>query len=108
MKDRIIRVFPTLVDEARVGLARIFDKAIAIRIAKIVDPQQSGLDIRPDRRDRSDIPGSVEIHASKHDKQRRRIDGPVIVPERHFPETRHFAIAAVSYTHLTLPTKRIV
>ena len=73
-------------------MPRIFDKAVSIRVAKRVDPLQTRLDIRPDRGDRFDVPGPVEIHASQHDIERRGIDGAVIEPERHFAQTRHFPV----------------
>ena len=73
-------------------MPRIFDKTVSIRVAEGVDPLQSRLDIRPDRGDRFDIPGPVEIHASQHDIERRGIDGAVIEPERHFAQPRHFPV----------------
>jgi len=92
VENRIIRILPALIDKARRVLPRIFDKAVSIRVAERVDPLQSRVDIRPDRGDRFDIPGPVEIHASQHDIERRGIDGAVIEPERHFAQTRHFPV----------------
>ncbi len=86
------RILPALIDEAHSGLPRIFDKPVPIRVAKPIDPLQSRLDIWPDRGDRFDVPGPVEIHASQHDIERRRIDSPVIEPERHFAQTCHFPV----------------
>src|ERR1019366_1315992 len=57
VKDRIIGILPALINKARSRLPRIFNEAVPIRIAKVGDPLQSRLDIRPDGSDRSDVPG---------------------------------------------------
>src|ERR1700724_3211122 len=92
MENRIVGIFPALIDKARSRLPRIFDKAVPIRIAKRVDPSQSCLDIRPDRVDRSEVSSPVEVHSSQHDKEWRGIDSPVIVSEWHFTKARHFPV----------------
>ena len=47
MKHRIVRIFPALLGQAVRRVARIFDKAVAILVAVMVNPVQGGLNVRP-------------------------------------------------------------
>ena len=47
VKDGIVAVFPTLVDQPIYGLASVFDEAVAILIAVFLDPCKGGLDVGP-------------------------------------------------------------
>ena len=47
VKDRVVEVLPALVDQARFVGAVIFDEAVAIGIARPVDPAQRRFDVRP-------------------------------------------------------------
>ena len=48
MEDRVKRVFPSLIGKAAVRFAVILDKAVAIAVAVLVDPEQRRLDAGPD------------------------------------------------------------
>ena len=41
--DRVLRVLPALVDQAAFCLALVFDEAVAVLVARLLDPAQRGL-----------------------------------------------------------------
>ena len=91
MEDRIDGILPALVHQALFGRPPVFDEAVAIRIARAVDPAERGLDGGPQRGNRRHVAGSLGIKARKQDEQRRRIDAAVVEPERNLAQRRHFA-----------------
>ena len=48
MENRVVRILPTLMDEAVLRLAAIFDEAVAIQVAIAIDPGERALDVWPD------------------------------------------------------------
>ena len=77
------------------GLAVIFDEAVAVAVAVFVDPAQRGLDVRPDLGQGLAIAGALEIHAGEHEEERRRVDRAVVAAERHLAEVGHLAVTAL-------------
>ena len=95
MENRVVRVLPTLIRETILGLAVIFDEAVAVAIPISIDPLQRRFDIRPQQPHRIEVAGAVEIFAEQQHEKRRRIDAAVVAAERYLAQIRHFAV-----THL--------
>ena len=95
MKDRVVGVLPTLVDQAVLVGAMIFDKAVAIGVARSVDPAQRRFDVGPKLAQRLDVAGVLGVEASQHDEQRCRVHTSVIQFERNLPQRGH-----LTATHL--------
>jgi hypothetical protein len=83
MEHRVPGVLPALVDEAAVTAPAILDETVAVGVAVLVDPDDRGLDVRPDRIQRVSIGGVLPVEPGERDEQRRRIDRPVVTRERH-------------------------
>src|SRR5215213_3404043 len=92
MKDRVVRVLPALICEAAHQLPAILHKAVAVAIPELIDPSQRSFYLRPDRLQRLDIPGALEVHSSQQHKERCCIDRPIVPAEGNLPEIRHFSM----------------
>ena len=93
MENRVVRILPSLIREAVLGLAVVFDEAVAVAIPVAIDPSQRGFGIRPQRAHRLEIAGADEIFAEQQHEQRRCIDASVVASERHFAQIGHLAVA---------------
>ena len=93
MEDRVVGVLPALVDQAILVGAVIFDEAVAIGIARSVDPAQRRFNVGPKLAQRLDVAGVLGVKPGQHHEQRRRIHAAVIQLERNLPQRRHFAAA---------------
>src|ERR1019366_10210196 len=93
VEDRIVRILPSLLNQTVVGLPRILYKAIAVLVAVAIDPLQRSQDVRPDLAQKIYIRCALVVSRGEDDKERRSIDGSVIVPEWHFTEARHLTLA---------------
>src|SRR5690348_9562014 len=51
MEDGIIRIFPTLLDQSILGMARILHQTVAVAIAVSVDPGQGAFQVWPNSPD---------------------------------------------------------
>jgi hypothetical protein len=63
MKDRVLCILPTLVNEAVCRSALILDKAIAVLIAELFDLPQRSVYIRPNVSDKRQITGPFVVRA---------------------------------------------
>src|SRR4029079_7358250 len=91
MHDRILRVFPPLMNESFFRAAMIFHKQISVLIAVMIDPVQSERNIGPDAFNEVQITGLVVVGGCKHDKQRGGIYTPIIPTKWNFAEPCNFA-----------------
>ena len=92
MHDGVAGILPTLIDETVRAFAEIFDEAIAVVVAVIVDPAERRFDVRPQVTHRIQIAGALEIIGGEQHEEWRGIGAAVIFPERHFPQHRHLAV----------------
>ena len=106
MEDAVTAILPTLVGQPLVRLARIFDEAVAIPVAIIVDPGERGDDVGPDVPDRVEIAGALIILRGKHHEQWRGINRSIITAERHLAERRHLAAAPLVQDFARLGIRR--
>jgi hypothetical protein len=90
-KHRVVRIFPALVRQPSLGCACVLDESVAIEIALLVDPGQRTLDRRPQLADQHVVAGALRVKAGEHDKQRRRVDAPIVEAEGYLPQRRHLA-----------------
>src|SRR5882757_6728053 len=58
----------------------------------MVDPLERALNVRPNRLDKSAVTRALKVCACQHHKKRRRVDAPVVAPERHLAQDGHFII----------------
>ena len=93
MEDAVMAVLPALILQALIGQPAIFDKAVAIPVAMLVDPGERSLDLRHDAVQKADVAGAVEIGPGQHDEKRRGIDAAIIMAEGHLAQLGHFAAA---------------
>ena len=93
MEDRVVGILPALIDQALLVGAVILDEAVAVGIARPVDPAEGRFDVRPKLAQRLDVAGVLGVEPGQHDEQRRRVDAAVIQLERNLPQRRHFAAA---------------
>ena len=93
VEDGVVGVLPALVGEPGLAAAVIFDEAVAVGVARTVDPAERRLDIGPKLAQRIDVAGVLGIKPGQQHEQRRRIRAAVIKPERDFAQHRHFAAA---------------
>src|SRR4030095_5572253 len=93
VKNRVMRIFPTLMNETVFRPAAVFDETVTIRVAVLVDPLNCAPDVRPDRLDKSAVTRALIKCACQHHKKRCRVDAPVVAPERHLAQDGHFIIA---------------
>ena len=73
--------------------AVILDEAVAIGIARSVDPAQSRFDVGPQLPQRLDVAGVLGVEPGQHHEQRRRIHTAVIQLERNLPQRGHLTAA---------------
>src|SRR4030095_15615902 len=76
VKNRVLRIFPTLMDETVFRPAAVFNETITICVAIATDPLKRTLNIRPNRLDKSAVTRALIICACQHNKKRRRVDAP--------------------------------
>src|SRR4029450_876445 len=88
-----MRILPTLMNKAVCRPTAVLDKTITICVAVTIDPFERALDVRPNRLHKSTVTGALIICACQHHKKRRRVNAPVIAPEWHLTQDRHFIIA---------------
>ena len=93
MEDGVLGILPTLIGEAGIGLAVVFDEAVAVPVTVSVDPIERCLRVRPERAHRLQIAGAGVVLAEQQHIQRRRVDAAVIAAERHFAQVGHLAVA---------------
>src|SRR5262249_9047646 len=93
MEDGIMGIFPTLMNETVFRPATVLDETVTVCVAIAVDPLKRALDVRPNRLHKSAVTRALVICACQHHKKRRCIDAPVVAPEWHLTQDRHFVIA---------------
>src|SRR5215470_10425084 len=93
VKDRVVRVFPTLINQTVRVLTLVFYESVAVRIAIGIEPAERSLDVRPELPDGVEITGAFEILAEQQHEQRSRVDTAVIARKRYLAKPRHLAIA---------------
>ena len=93
VEDRVVRILPALVDQALLVGAVILDEAVAVGIARPVDPAQRRFDVGPQLAQRFDVAGVLGVEAGQHHEQRRGIDAAVVQAERNLAQRRHLAAA---------------
>ena len=93
VEDRVVRILPSLVDEALRVAAGVLDEAVAVGVAVVVDPAQGGFDVGPDRLDERPVGGAFVVGARQEHEQRRGVDAAVVAAERDFAEGGHLAAA---------------
>ena len=71
----------------------ILDEAVAIRIARAIDPTQRGFNVGPQLSQRVDVSGVFGVEPSEHQEQRRRIHAAVVQFERNLSQRRHLTAA---------------
>jgi hypothetical protein len=64
VEHRVVGVFPSLIGEAFLGLAEIFDEAVAVPIAVAIDPLQRRLGVGPELADGIEIGGAPDSPSS--------------------------------------------
>src|SRR5580692_6839414 len=69
MKDGIMRVLPSLLNQTPAAMARIFHEAVAIHISKLIDPLKREVDVGPQALHKIAVPRVVVIGASQQDEQ---------------------------------------
>jgi hypothetical protein len=91
VEDRVVGIFPALIDEALFVGAMIFDKSVLVGIARPINPGQGGSYIWPQRSERFDVAGVLDVESGQQHEQWGRICGPIVERERHLTERGHFA-----------------
>src|SRR5207247_2645339 len=81
--NRIVRILPALVDEAKRRGTLVLDQAITIRVAIAEDPLERGPEMLLVLADELEISGAVPILRENHHEERCRVHGPVIGETRH-------------------------
>ncbi len=87
--DSVVRVFPSLVQQASRRLAMIFHQPVAIEVAVCLDPVEGRDQVGPQGLDGPQIGGSLVVGPGEHDEQWRRVDAAVVLAERHLLERGH-------------------
>ena len=91
VKDGIVRVLPSLLDEPLVGLARVLDEPVTVGVAVPFDPGQRVIDVGRQRANEGGVTGPAEVGRGQHHEERCGIDAAVVAPERHLAERGHLA-----------------
>src|SRR6202042_2509297 len=81
MENRIEGILPSLIREALLGLAMIFDEAVAVAVAVMIDPGERCLGVRPQRAHRLKIAGAPKILSEQQQEEGRGVDAPVVAAE---------------------------
>src|SRR4029453_6403759 len=84
---------PALVHESLLGLLVVLDEAIAIRIARTVDPGKCLLLSGPKLSQSLEVAARLGILANQYKEQRCGSDAAVIEAEGNLPQIGHFARA---------------
>src|SRR5437016_4746021 len=92
MKDRVIGVLPSLLNQASIPMCRVLNKAIAVRIAILIDPLKRSLDVGPNLFNQMLITGAPIIFTCKHDEERGGIHRTVVAGERNLLQIRHLSV----------------
>src|SRR5437868_2057398 len=71
VKNGILRILPTLLDEAFGRAAEIFDEAVPVGVAVAIDPTQCQLDVGPDGAQELEVADTLVVSRREHDEQRR-------------------------------------
>jgi hypothetical protein len=93
VKNRVLGIFPSLLNETVFRLTAVFDETVTVCVAIAIDPFKCALDVGPNRFHESPVARPLVIRACQHHKKRRRVYAPVVAPEGHFTQDRHFIIA---------------
>ena len=84
MKDGIVRIFPTLLDQTGCRAARILDKTVTIQVAITIDPIQRGENIGPDTAQESQVTRALIVGTGQTNKEWRRVYRTVITAKWNF------------------------
>ncbi len=93
MKNRVVRVFPSLMHEAAGRLSRIGGESRPSRVPIPIDPVQCPLNMRPQRFDKAEVAAPLVVGPGQQDEQRRGIDATIVFPEWDFPQRRHLTLS---------------
>ena len=72
------RVLPALVDEPERGAPPVFDEAVAVDVARSVDPGEGGQGVRPEPVDECVVAGPIVGLAEQDQPERSRVDAAVV------------------------------
>src|SRR5690606_10394954 len=95
MKDRIVRVLPPLLHQAGFRLTRIFDEAVPVPVAVVVDPLERPSNGRPQMPQGTDVVGRRQVLRSQHYEERCRINTAIVAPKRNLLEPSHLAFTGL-------------
>ena len=93
INNRAIRIFPSLINETAFACRLIFDVAVAIEIAELIDPAQSCFDVRTQLIEDTQITGPRRMTAHEDQPQGCRIDRAIVRRVRNLVEVRHLSDA---------------
>src|SRR5882757_5646467 len=93
MKDRVVRIFPALLDQTLFGSPTVFYESVSILISVNVDPRKRQFNVWPERVYEVKVTGAPIKRSRQHHKQWGRINTAVVASERDFSQRRHFAVA---------------
>ena len=83
VKDRVERIFPTLIGKPLFSSAPILGEAVIIDVGRAIDPIQGRFNHRPQFGEQSVITGALRVQSREQNKQGRGIDAAIIKAERN-------------------------
>jgi hypothetical protein len=86
---RIAGVLPALVHQAGGIAAGVFDEAVAVDVAVVVDPAERAVDVVPQSGDEVAVARTAVVVAGQDHEQRRRVHTAVVAAEWHLAEAGH-------------------
>ncbi len=89
--DRVARVLPALVEQAKPRAAAVLDEPVAVEVAVAVDPVERRQRVRPQALEQLVVAGPGVDLAEDDEPQRRRIDRAVVGVVRGLPGSGHLA-----------------
>src|ERR1700741_888770 len=95
VKDRVLRVFPSLLEQAGLGLSGVLDEAISVDVAEAVDPVERGLNIWPDAFEKLDVCCALIVGGSEKDEERSGINAAVVESEGDLAKLGHLSFSGV-------------
>ncbi len=91
MADRVARVLPALVEQAEPRSAQVLDEAVAVEVARVVDPVERRQRVRPQPLEQRVVAGPGMGLAEQDQPERGRIDRPVVGVVRRLARVGHLA-----------------
>ena len=91
--DRVARILPALVEQAQPRPPLVLDEAVAVEVARVVDPGQGRQGVRPQAVEHRVVARPGVRLAQEDQPQRRRIDAAVVGVVRRLAGAGHLARA---------------